>query len=185
MDMSEFIVAKSDQLNADDLLGGPIVVKITEVARNNAEQPVNVHIEGYRPWRPCKTSLRILVAAWGKDSTKWVGRWVRLFRDPTVKWGGEAVGGIRPNGLSHIKEPLTMALAVTKGTKRNHKIDVIEPPKPAELTREDCERWLKAKGKPTLEGRTSESLAELGGFLKAFPQHLDAIRSLIPTDVPE
>lgn len=41
-----------------------------------------------------KTRVRILEAAYGPDSEGWVGRKVRLAFDPTVEFGGRAVGGV-------------------------------------------------------------------------------------------
>ena len=129
--ISDLCVAKSDQLNADDLVGGPIVVVITGVQRTGAaDQPLAVHIDGRQPWKPCKSMRRVLVHAWGPDATKYVGRSVRLFRDETVKWGGEAVGGIRVSGLSHIAKPLELALTTKKGTKAKFRVDVLRPSEP-------------------------------------------------------
>ena len=46
LDVSDTIVAKSDQLNADDLIGGPLVGRIVRVFRCGVSQgmfPVQVH----------------------------------------------------------------------------------------------------------------------------------------------
>lgn len=42
-----------------------------------------------------KTRVTILEAAFGPDSDLWVGQRVRLSFDPTVEFGGRAVGGVR------------------------------------------------------------------------------------------
>lgn len=42
-----------------------------------------------------KTRVNTLEAAFGPDSELWVGKRVRLSFDPTVEFGGRAVGGIR------------------------------------------------------------------------------------------
>jgi len=123
-DISDTIVAKSDQLNADDILAGPITVTVTAVKRTNDDQPVAVHISGgYQPWKPCKTMRRALVAAWGKDPTKWAGRSVTLKRDASVKWAGEEVGGIRIHALSHIEKRMELSLAETRGKKKKFVIE--------------------------------------------------------------
>ena len=64
--LAHTITAKSDQLNADDLVGGPITVKIEGVTvREDTEQPVTIRLSGgFRPWKPCKTERRVLVHAW-------------------------------------------------------------------------------------------------------------------------
>ena len=119
-DMSPVIVARSDQLNADDLMSGPRTVTITGVdIAPGTEQPVTIHFGGDegRPWKPCKSMSRVLVAAWGADAKNYAGRSVTLFRDPTVKWGGMEVGGIRISHLSHIDSKLQLALTATRGKK--------------------------------------------------------------------
>ena len=123
-DMSQVIVPKSDQLNSDDLIAGPLTVTITNVAiRGGQEQPVSVNFEGDRgkPWKPCKSMSRVLVTIWGPDASKYIGRSVTLYRDPKVKWGGMEVGGIRISHMSHMDGDKTLALTVTKG-KREHAI---------------------------------------------------------------
>lgn len=126
IDMSSYIVAKSDQLNADDLIDGPRTVTVVKVtaAPDAAEQPVSIHYAGGegRPWKPCKTMRRILVGVWGKDASKYVGRSLTLYRDPTVAFGGMQVGGIRVSHMSDIAAEKTVALMVTRGRKAPFKI---------------------------------------------------------------
>lgn len=114
MDLSHAIVPKSDQLNADDLMAGPRTYLITAVTEGNAEQPVNVQLEGSRPFRPSKSMLRVMVAAWGIEGDAWVGHRLTLYRDPDVLWAGQAVGGIRISHMTGISEPLKLALTKTK-----------------------------------------------------------------------
>lgn len=110
--------AKSDQLNSCDLLGGPLVAQITDIRYGNAEQPVVIALSSWpQPWKPSKTSLRVLSACWGNDPQAWVGRWAVLFCDETVKWAGEAIGGIRTSHLSHIDGPKRIAVNQTRGKK--------------------------------------------------------------------
>lgn len=192
MDIRPFIAAKSDQLNADDLLGGPITVRVEGVGRGNADQPVSVRISGgHCPWRPSKTSLRVLAHCWGTDASQWVGRWVRLYRDPTVLWAGKPVGGIRVQAVSHIHQPQTLALAVTRGKKRQHRIEVLRSADQAEqgaptadlealleehgLTPADCDRWLAAEGRPSLAEVDPEKRAALAAWLAADPTRIAAI----------
>lgn len=123
MNVESFIKAKSDQLNADDLVGGPITVKIEGVSQGSADQPVIIKISGgHQPYKPCKTSLRVLAAVMGTDAQKWVGHWMRLYRDPHVKWAGVEVGGIRIEALSAIDEPVMLQLTETRGRKSPHRI---------------------------------------------------------------
>jgi len=136
-DMTPIIAAKSDQLNADDLVGAPRTIRISEVAvRPGTEQPVTIRYEGDegRPWKPCKTMCRVLVAAWGPDANKYVGRSVTLYNDPNVTWGGMKVGGIRVSHLSHIDKEMTLALTATRGKKAIAKIRPLadQPRQPVE-----------------------------------------------------
>ena len=76
MDLSTTIAPKSTQLNADDLLIGPRTIKITDVKAGSAEQPVAIYFEGDngKPYLPGKSMRRVLVFAWGKNSSAYIGR---------------------------------------------------------------------------------------------------------------
>ena len=119
-DMTSAIVPKSDQINADDLISGPRTIRIIGVAISpGADQPVSIKFDDSagKVWRPCKSMSRVLVAAWGPDANTYVGRSVTLYRDPNVKWGGMAVGGIRISHMTNIDKTLTLALTETKGRR--------------------------------------------------------------------
>ena len=119
MDISETTAPRSDQQNFDDYLGGPKTVTVSEVKKGSAEQPVEVHLVEFpgRPFKPSKSMRRVLVAAWGTDSTAYAGRRMTLYGDPDVRFGGQAVGGIRISHLSDISKTLTVALTVTRGKR--------------------------------------------------------------------
>lgn len=121
-DLTNTIIAKSDQLNSDSLLSGPMTIKITGVSADtsSSEQPIIIRYENDKgqPWKPCKSMRRLLVAIWGANGNEYVGRSVTLYRDPTVKWGGLEVGGIRISHMSHIDKPVTIALTATRGNKK-------------------------------------------------------------------
>lgn len=133
-DMSKVIEARSDQLNSDDLISGEMTIKITGVTvKGGQEQPVSISFEGDngKPYKACKSMCRVMVAAWGPDSSKYVGRSMTLYRDPAVKWGGMAVGGIRISHMSHIDENMTMALTVTRANKKPYTVKVLSVAKNA------------------------------------------------------
>lgn len=117
--LKDTIVPKSNQLNSETLLTGPITIRVTAVSRGDSEQPVTVNYEGDdgRPYKPCKTCRKILIFAWGEDGSAWVGRSMTLYCDPSVKFGGVAVGGIRISALSHIERDIELSLTETKGRK--------------------------------------------------------------------
>lgn len=123
-DMTSAIVPKSDQINADDLISGPMTITIREVQiKGGQEQPVSIYFAGSdKAFRPCKSMSRVLVAAWGPDAKLYVGRSLTLYRDPTVKWGGLEVGGIRISHMTDIVSPMTMALTATKGSRKPYTV---------------------------------------------------------------
>ena len=119
MDLTDSIASKSDQMDYQDFLGGDRTVTVTEVRRGpSPEQPVEIAVAEFdRPWRPAKSMRRVLVAAWGPDSTNYIGRRILLFGDPTVKWAGTAVGGIRIKAMDGLDKPLTVSLTLTRGKR--------------------------------------------------------------------
>jgi hypothetical protein len=118
-DLSKTILAKSDQMNADDL-AVPITIKVTGVRVTDGDQPTSISFEGDngKPYKPCKSMRRVLVRAWGADSKEYVGRSMALYNEPTVKWGGQQVGGIRISAVSHIERDFAMPLTITRGQKK-------------------------------------------------------------------
>lgn len=134
--MRTVIVPKSTQTNADDLIGGPRTIRITGVKiAPSGEQRVAISYDGDdgKPWMPCKSMCRVLVEAWGPDANQYAGRFVTLYKDPKVKWGGLEVGGIRISHLSHIDRDMVMALTETRGKRSPYLVRVLQDapqPKP-------------------------------------------------------
>ena len=124
-DMRAVIIPKSDQINADDLLAGPLTITVSKVTiRPGTEQPVSIHFEGDggKPWKPCKSMARVMVHCWGPDANNYIGRTMTLYCDPSVRWGGMEVGGIRISHMTDINGVQTMALTATKGSKKPFKV---------------------------------------------------------------
>jgi len=118
---------RSDQWNADDFIGGPRTFTIAKVVEGKAEQKYDIElVEGQgRVWRPPLTMLRLLIAAWGDDATTWQGRRVTLYRDESVRFGSDAVGGIRISHMSDLPtgdKPFTVALTSTRGRRAKHTV---------------------------------------------------------------
>lgn len=148
-DMTKAIEPKSDQTNADDLLTGPITIKITEVkVKGGQEQPVAISYEGDngKPYKPCKSMSRVLVQAWGADAKEYVGRSLTLYCDPSVTWAGMKVGGIRISHMSDISEAMTWNLTATKGSRKPFTVRPLEPERDwgAELAAADSMEALVA-----------------------------------------
>jgi len=132
MDLTPTLAPKSNQINADDLIAGPRTITITRVTAGNAEQPVAVYFDGDngKPWYPCKSMRRVLVAAWGADASQYIGRRVTLCRDPEVMYGGIKVGGIRISHLSDLDGPLSIALTITRQKRAPYRVQPL-PAAPA------------------------------------------------------
>ncbi len=155
-DLTRITVAKSDQLNADDLIGGAITVNITGIRLSgNSEQPLIIDIDGgHRPYKPCKSMSRLLIFCWGKDGNAWVGRKMTLYRDPSVKWAGQEVGGIRISHLSNIEKQMSVALTVTRGKRKPYTVEPLRTPNyPQAEFDKNLPAWDKAikDGKATAE----------------------------------
>lgn len=134
MDLSQTIIPKSDQLNSDDLISGPRTIRILSVSAGNAEQPVAIHFDGDngRPYKPGKSMRRVLVCLWGNDSEAYVGRRLTLYRDPSIRFGSDEVGGIRISHASDIDRPTQLALTVTRGKRKPYIVEPLPPEKLAQ-----------------------------------------------------
>ena len=125
--IADSIKPKSDQLNADDLLTGPITVTVQGVRKGAADQPVIVDIgDGHQPYKPCKSMRRVMSTTWGTDATAWVGQSLTLFCDPNVKWAGQQVGGIRISHITGIGKPQTLKLTETRGKKQPFTVEPLQ-----------------------------------------------------------
>lgn len=130
IDISAFIEPKSDQLNADDLIAGPRTITITEVSGSgDAQQPCNVRFEGDggKPWRPCKTTMRIMAMVWNTTHAQnFVGKSLTLYRDPEVMFGGVKVGGIRISHMSGLSAPRTVVVTESKSKRSQVRIQPLK-----------------------------------------------------------
>lgn len=124
IDMSRFVEAKSDQLNADDLIGAPRTITITRVTGNDGDQPVSIFYEGDngKPFKPCKTIRRILMGVWGRYANEYVGKSMTLYRDDSVTFGGLATGGIRISHMSGVEKETMIVVMKAKGKKVGVKV---------------------------------------------------------------
>ena len=173
LDLSDTIQAKSDQLNGDDLMGGPIIVTVTKVEKvQNPEQPVLLHLQGFggRPYKPNLSMRRVLVTLWGKDGNAYAGRSLKLFRDPKVRFGKDEVGGIRISHLSHIDKTEHVPLTTAKGRKRPYKVEpltqtaptpTLDPQTIEDAATVDDLRALWGQATPEQQARIQQRVQEL------------------------
>jgi hypothetical protein len=124
--VSHTVVPKSDQLNSDDLLAGPVLFNITGARLvQNPQQPVILTIDQDRqPFKPCLTMRRLIIELWGDNARLWVGRSLVLFCDKSVTFGKDWRGGIRISHMSHINGTQEVWLTTARGRKTKF---VIEP----------------------------------------------------------
>lgn len=188
--MLETIVAKSDQLNADDLVGGITkTIKITAVKVAKGDQPCSLSYEGDngKPFKPCLSMRRVLVHLWGKDGNAYVGKSMTLYRDDAVRFGPNAVGGIRISHMSDITEPITIPLTETRGKKKPYTVEPLvttkSEPSPIDniitlaksaTTVEELDQL--AKDAQVLKGWTKAKSAEMTEVLKAKRQQFKSER---------
>ena len=132
-DVTFAMEAKSDQLNACDIMGQERIIKIREVTVINGDQPVSVYFDGdnNRPWKPSKGMIRLLAAAWGTESKQWVGKSAQIYCDPTVTWAGSAVGGIRIRALSDIpNHGLRATIALSRQKREPYLVQFLDTTRP-------------------------------------------------------
>ena len=158
--LSDTIVTKSDQLNAEDLLLSNRTIKVTGVKMiKDPQQPLVLSYEGDngRPFKPCLTMRKALQFAYGDDPDNLIGKFIELYCDPEVKFGKEKVGGVRIAGMSDIKGTIRASFTETRGKKKEYVFKRIEgvelPPYPDAKFKEafDAMKQFIIDGKMTHE----------------------------------
>jgi len=128
-DVGFALEAKSDQLNAMDIIGAEPVIRIRDAKVQKSEQPVWIYFDGdnNRPWKPSKGMLRILAGAWGKDTAGWVGKMVKLYFEPSVMYAGKEIGGIRIRAMSDIDERgLSFAITINRQKREPYHVPLLK-----------------------------------------------------------
>ncbi len=157
VDLRGAAAPKSDQLNADDLVGSSLTLTVTGVSAGNREQPVVITHNAGRPYKPCKGMIRVLMLAWGDKGSEWVGKSMTVYNDPTVKWAGVEVGGIRISHVSHIKHSISTSVTVSQKQRKPYRVDPLviaeKPAYPADVFAEKLPAMIGAMqaGKMTRE----------------------------------
>lgn len=164
MDLSKTIIPRSDQLNFDDVQISSITAVIKSVRAGNKEQPVFIDLEGYdgRPYKPSKSMRRVLIEGWGNDGHAWAGKSLTLAGDPSVKYGGVAVGGIKVKAMSDVESSFSLMLTVSRGKRVEHVVEkLVTKPKvdPLEWFSEAAMHSTLAQ----LESRFEKTKAALAG----------------------
>jgi hypothetical protein len=181
IDISQTVAPKSDQLNADDLIGGPRTITVTRVSKmSEPDQPIAIYFEGDggKPYKPGKSMRRVLLRIWGADGAAYAGRRMTLYRDDAVQFGGVAVGGIRISHMSGIPSAVTMALTATKARRVPFTVKPLAEDrgtgsKPAAHAERQPERQQQVSNRDRLFTAAREAAAKGGDALRAFREGLD------------
>ena len=176
-DIAAASAPRSDQLNADSLIAGPITVTVASVHKGNKEQPIIIELEGHpgTPWKPCKGMLRILIAGWSDNPREWIGKRLTLFRNPSVKYAGVAVGGIEISHMSDIPRQLEATKTIAKGIKSPFVVKRLDEPAKPTLT--DSEATYVADC--TKEIAAAESIEVLTMMWKEVDLRGDAVKQVL------
>ena len=116
-----------------------------------------------------------------------------LFRDPSVRWGGEAAGGIRLAAVDStmLASPTTYRVRDGRSSYVKYEIGTIAPSQgspPADLAAlladvglsgADFDRWLISEGKPPIADADAERRAGLAAWLAGDPRRIERIRTTI------
>lgn len=174
--------SRSDQINADNFISGPQVFTIAGVKKGVATQPFDIELVETpgRVWRPPITVRKLAIAAWGDETTKWVGRRVELYRDPEVTFGKDQTGGIRISRMSDLpsgEKPFTVKILVSQSKRAEFTVhplpDAPTPPPPiSDDDAIDFERDIA-------EATTLQQLNKVGADLRAanLGGHADKLRA--------
>jgi len=129
---AESLMAKSDQINAADLMGGPITIQIAGLKVKNSEvQKWTMRLDGNdKFYRPCLGMRRLIAEVWGGPKN-YAGGSMTLFREGDTVYGGKEVGGIRISHMTGIDAPVEITVPIRRGVMRTY---VVKPLKVAAPT---------------------------------------------------
>lgn len=154
-DISFAAQAKSDQLNAVDILGYEPILTISEVRVNQGDQPVWIYYHGCnnRPWKPSRGMIRILMAGWGRESDDWTGKSVQVFTNPEVKYAGKEVGGIQVRAMSDIPQKgMTCPITINRQKREAFVVKYLDMTRP-QYPQDKFDAGIDAMAKAMQDGK--------------------------------
>lgn len=123
--VSRGLVSKSDQLNAMDLID-PLAIQIDRVDFDHTrKQPIWIYYNKLKnPWKPSLGMNKIIAsnAVFGIDDDFWVGKRLRIFNEPTVKYAGEEKGGVEIREVDGFDKIKTFLVKVSRHKNKFVKI---------------------------------------------------------------
>lgn len=188
-DVGFALEAKSDQLNAVDIMGAEPVIRIREVQVKQGDQPVSIYFDGdnNRPWKPSKGMLRILAGAWGRESKQWVGRYAQLYFEPTVMYAGKEVGGVRIKALSDIDQRgLNFSLTINRQKREPYRVPLLEV-QTAEYPASQFEKALPAMEKKMQAGEMTlqQVIAQCQKTGQLTTEQLKRLEEVAPVEIQD
>lgn len=188
-DISFAAQAKSDQLNAVDIMGCEPVLTIRDVRVLQGDQPVSVfyHGDNNRPWKPSKGMIRILMAGWGTESDYWIGKSVQVFMNPSVKYAGKEVGGIQVKAMSDISERgMTCALTINRQKREPFVVQYLNMQRP-QYPQDKFDAGLTSMAKAMQDGTMSlqQVIAQCQKTGDLTENQLAALQQHAPVDIDE
>lgn len=185
-DLRPTTLPKSTQLNADQLIVGPMDITITDVRIGPDEkQSIVVHYENEagRPFMPCLTMRRVLIAAWGHDGREWIGKSLRVYHEPHVRFGGDEVGGVRISHMTDIPgQRIELRLTTSKGKKALTTIHRMDAPQRGGPTIEHVLQLIASAANADdmkaakAAAQTLTSDADIATALEAYKTRMAALR---------
>ena len=169
LDLTQAWLAKSDRLNADDLIGVTPTVTIERVEMPNGADPI-LHLVEYpgRAYDPSKGMGVIMKAVWGTDGEAWVGRRLTLFHKPDVVYAGKRSGGIRICAMSHMDAARTFEVQEQKGKPRvQYRIEPLPDSAPSHEVQPDWQALIVEAGDDVAALRAMWSDAQARGASEA------------------
>ena len=129
---AESLMAKSDQINAADLMGGPITIKIAGLKVKNSEvQKWTMRLEGNdKFFRPCLGMRRLIAQIWGEPQN-YAGRSMTIYRDPDVKYSAKEVGGIRISHMSNMDGQQKISVPISRTAQKEYLVRPLTVAAPA------------------------------------------------------
>lgn len=177
IDLTKHIEADSDCLVAADLVGGPLTIlveRVTESGKNDKKKIDIFYANSEKPFRPCKSMLRILCELWRTtDATTFIGRGITLYREPDCMWKGEKTPGVRICGLSHIEKAVTVVANERRGKMNTYQIEPIRPWPPAAPERQ-AQPTPEERLQRTLDGIARASIPALEAAEQALKQRTES-----------
>src|SRR5690625_353946 len=170
--LRQAVAPRSDQPNADDLVGTTKTITVTGVRVVMGEQPVTINYEGDngKPYKPAKTMARVLMFAWGDDETQWVGKSMTLYCDPEVTFGRDKVGGIRISHLSDIPSDMEVSITKTRGRRVPYRVRRLVVRSPEAVGQ--AEQYRQTLRDAVLTGDMAQLVSAWGAVPKNFQAQL-------------